>query len=63
MPKNTSPSPSGLPRVQLNIRVDPEVKAWFESEGINPALFLEAAALAEKRLRSAGKGFAKKSKK
>jgi len=62
MPKNLTPSPSGLPRVQLNLRIDPEVKAWFEKAGINPALFLEAAALAEKKRRSAGVGFSKPKK-
>lgn len=62
MPKNMQPSPSGLPRVQLNMRVDPEIKAWLEQQQINPALFLEAAALAEKKLRSAGKGFGKSKK-
>ena len=61
MPKNTSPSPSGLPRVQLNLRIDPEIKAWLESHeiNINPALLLEEAAAKLKRERSAGKGFGK----
>lgn len=63
MPKNTSPSPSGQPRVQCNLRIDPEIKTWLETHEINPALLLEAAALAEKKRRTAGQGFAKKGKK
>ena len=62
MPKNTSPSPSGQPRVQLNLRIDPDIKAWLEANEINPALLLEDAAAKLKRERSAGKGFSKKAK-
>jgi hypothetical protein len=63
MAKNLTPSPSGQPRIPLTLRIDPEIKAWLEAHEINPALLLEAAALAEKKQRTAGRGFAKKRKK
>lgn len=62
MPKNTSPSPSGQPRVSISVRIDPDIKAWLEAQAINPALLLEEAAAKLRRERSAGKGFAKRKK-
>ena len=61
MPKNTKPSPSGQPRVTVGLRIDPALKEWAAAEGIELAPFLEAALLAERRLRG-GKGFGKRKK-
>ena len=61
MTKNSNPSPSGRPRVTVGLRIDPALKEWAAIEGIDLAPFLEAALMAERRLRG-GKGFSKPKK-
>jgi hypothetical protein len=45
----------------VGLRIDPALKEWAAIEGIDLAPFLEAALMAERRLRG-GKGFSKPKK-